>query len=94
MIRPRLRAGSASARRRCIGSVPVTVEITGNQRSSTANAISSRMPETNAGNDSPASETMRASQSTKPSRRRAATTPSGTPITVPMTSAASVSSIV
>ena len=33
------------------------------------------MPETKAGNDSPASETMRASQSTKPSRRCAATTP-------------------
>ena len=39
------------------------------------------MPETKAGKDRPASETMRASQSTKPSRFCAATTPSGTPMT-------------
>src|SRR5690349_994854 len=94
MISPRLIDGSASARSRSNGLLEVTVEMTGNQRSSTANAISSRMPETNAGNDRPASETMRASQSTKPSRRWEATTPSGTPMRVPITSAASVSSIV
>jgi hypothetical protein len=87
-------AGSASARRRSSGSEVLTVEITGNQRSSTAKAMRRRMPETKAGNDRPASETMRASQSTKPSRRCAATTPSGTPMMLPMNSAASVSSIV
>ncbi len=70
------------------------VEITGNQRSCTANAISSRMPDTKAGKDTPASDTMRASQSASPSRRRAAMTPSGTPTPTPMATAASVSSIV
>ena len=53
MISPRLIAGSASARRRSSGSEVLTVEITGNQRSSTAKTISSRMPETKAGNDRP-----------------------------------------
>ena len=95
MISPRFSAGSASERSRSTGSSSGQPrEITGNQRKWIAKTSSIRMPETNAGNDRPASETMRATQSPKPSRRRAAITPNGTPTMTPMSSDATVSSIV
>jgi hypothetical protein len=85
MIRPRLSAGSASERSRSTGSVIGTpFEITGNQFRCTAKATSISTPETKAGKDKPASETMRATQSGVLSRWRPAQTPSGTPNNTPM----------